>query len=422
MHIVVFEDDGVERLSPITLGRAAYTIQCGGECLADWLLAQDATVHGVVRPYLAEWQAAEHSEFSATAATVPEPNAGQPQQRLLVNARFVPCRSNFAVLRQLLSAGVPGRVMDRGSVAAILLPPGLPGWPVQLDIAALTKYLGSDVVQKLPRMEYQMQLLHDPSDLIRQHTACFSENLERRIEEGGYRPVRDGVYVAGDVDLAEMIDVETKEGPIVIEGGASIRPFACVRGPLYLGSCGRINEQAVIRPGVSIGHMSKVGGEVEASIIEPFSNKQHHGYLGHSYLGRWVNLGAGTCNSNLKNTYGSIRLEIGEQRIDTGLQFMGCVVGDFTKTAINTAIFTGKLIGCGSMVYGSVTTNVPSFVNYARSFGEVTEQGPEIVALTQKRVFLRRGFQQQPWQVRLLHRMYELASAGRQLADRPVSL
>jgi len=183
-----------------------------------------------------------------------------------------------------------------------------------------------------------------------------------------------------------------------------------------------VNEHALIKPGVSVGPMCKIGGEVEASVIDGFSNKQHLGYLGHSYLGRWVNLGAGTSNSNLKNTYGTVRMDLADRRVDTGLQFMGCVVGDFTKSAINTAIFTGKLVGCCSMLYGFVTTNVPSFVNFARSFGEVTDLSPEVMAQTQKRVFLRRGIEQQVWHVRLLHDMHQLVAAGRQLADRPVSL
>jgi glucose-1-phosphate thymidylyltransferase len=165
-----------------------------------------------------------------------------------------------------------------------------------------------------------------------------------------------------------------------------------------------------------------VGGEVEASVIEACSSKQHLGYLGHSYVGQWVNLGAGTSNSNLKNTYGSIRIEVGDRRVDTGLQFLGCIVGDMTRTAINTSIFTGKLIGTCSALYGFITTNVPSFVNYARSFGEITELSPAVMVELQKRVFLRRGIQQQDWHRQLLHDVYNRVALGRQLADRPVSL
>ena len=116
-----------------------------------------------------------------------------------------------------------------------------------------------------------------------------------------------------------------------------------------------------------------------ASIVEPYTNKQHHGFLGHSYLGSWINLGAGTCNSDLKNTYGTVNMEYHGRKVATGMQFIGCIMGDYAKTAINTGIFTGKTVGTCSMLYGFVTTNVPSFVNYARSFGQVTELPVEVM-------------------------------------------
>ena len=109
---------------------------------------------------------------------------------------------------------------------------------------------------------------------------------------------------------------------------------------------------------------------MEAAVVEPYSNKQHHGFLGHSYLGSWINLGAGTCNSDLKNTYGTVNMEYPGGKAATGMQFLGCVMGDYSKTAINTGIFTGKVIGVCSMMYGFVTSNVPSYVNYARLFGQ----------------------------------------------------
>jgi glucose-1-phosphate thymidylyltransferase len=277
-------------------------------------------------------------------------------------------------------------------------------------------------IASLPVLEHRLPLLNFPHDLINRHVESLGENLQQRIESGRFREIRDGVFLAGNARLHDWVHTDTTAGPIVAETGTVVQPFACLQGPLYLGAMSRVNEHAVLRPGVAVGTRCKVGGEIEASAIEDFSNKQHSGYLGHSYLGRWVNLGAGTSNSNLKNTYGTVRMELGERRIDTGMQFMGCVIGDFTRSAINTAIFTGKLIGGCSMLYGFVTTNVPSFVNYARSFGEITELAPAVMAQTQKRVFLRRGIEQQEWHVQLLKEMYEMAAAGRQLADRPVSL
>jgi len=158
---------------------------------------------------------------------------------------------------------------------------------------------------------------------------------------------------------------------------------------------------------------TKVGGEVEASTIESYSNKQHYGYLGHSYLGSWINLGAGTCNSDLKNTYGEVTVEHGGMKLGTRMQFLGAIVGDYTKTAINTSIFTGKTIGVGSMVYGFVTGDVPSFVNYAQQFSQVTAVPLEVMVTMQARVFARRNLPQRPCDIQLLCDIYEITKDDR---------
>jgi glucose-1-phosphate thymidylyltransferase len=414
MHIVVFEDHLVQQLEPVTLGRAAYSIQCGSTTLADWLATQDATIQGVVRPYLRDWQAAEYPRF----ATPPMPD----QLQLLVNARLVPCQATFGTLQKLTSAARPGLIFQGETLAAAVLPPGSPALRRADEPGGLAAYLRQASVASLPVLEHRLPLLNFPHELISRHVESISDNLQQLIRGGRYREVRDGVFVASNAELADWAHTDATQGPIVIEPGCVVRPFACLRGPLYLGAMSRVNEHALLKSAVSVGTMCKVGGEIEASVIEAFTNKQHTGYLGHSYLGRWVNLGAGTSNSNLKNTYGTVRMDVKGRQVDTGMQFMGCVVGDFTKSAINTGIFTGKLVGACSMIYGFVTTNVDSFVNYARSFGEITDVSPEIMAQTQKRVFLRRGIEQQAWHVRLIRDMYEIAAAGRQLADRPVSL
>ena len=206
---------------------------------------------------------------------------------------------------------------------------------------------------------------------------------------------------------------DTRKGPIVIDSGAKLGPFCYLRGPVYIGPSARVNEHTSLKDSVYLGHTSKTGGEVEASIIEPYSNKQHHGFLGHSYIGRWVNLGAGTSNSNLKNTYGTVNMTYGGQRVVTGMNFVGCFVGDYAKSAINTSIFTGKTIGAASMVYGFVTSNVPSFVNYARSFGQVTEAPVDVVVSMQARMFARRSVEQRPCDAELLRAMFERTRAER---------
>ena len=247
-------------------------------------------------------------------------------------------------------------------------------------------------------------------------------NLEDRLAGGGYEEIEKGVFAKAGLKLGKYVVFEPVDGPIVLEKNVSIGPHCYLNGPAHLGPGARVIEHSAIKDGVALGHTTKVGGEVECSIIEPYTNKQHHGFVGHSYLGSWVNLGAGTSNSDLKNTYGTVAMEYDGERVDTGMQFIGCIVGDYAKTAVNTSIFTGKTIGACTMVYGFVTTNVPSFVNYARSFGQVTEAPVDVMISTQRRMFRRRNVVQRPSDIDLLHAMYELTRHERQLATQPLSL
>ncbi len=133
-------------------------------------------------------------------------------------------------------------------------------------------------------------------------------------------------------------------------------------------------------------------------------------------MGSWINLGAGTCNSDLKNTYGSINMDYDGAKVATNMQFLGCIVGDYTKTAINTGIFTGKVVGVCAMLYGFITTNVPSFVNYARLFGQVADLPPEVMIATQGRMFARRNVPQRECDRQLIRDMYQLTATERDVA------
>jgi UDP-N-acetylglucosamine diphosphorylase/glucosamine-1-phosphate N-acetyltransferase len=130
--------------------------------------------------------------------------------------------------------------------------------------------------------------------------------------------------------------IDASEGPVYIGKDVKIYPNSVIEGPVYIGDKSEIKSCAVISENVSIGKVCKVGGEIEESIIMPYSNKQHSGFLGHSYLGSWVNLGADTNCSDLKNNYSTIKATIKNKQFDTGLQFLGLIMGDHSKSAINT--------------------------------------------------------------------------------------
>jgi UDP-N-acetylglucosamine diphosphorylase / glucose-1-phosphate thymidylyltransferase / UDP-N-acetylgalactosamine diphosphorylase / glucosamine-1-phosphate N-acetyltransferase / galactosamine-1-phosphate N-acetyltransferase len=262
--------------------------------------------------------------------------------------------------------------------------------------------------------EAELPLFDWPHQVVAWHMRLLNEHLEVRLRDGGWRQVRDGLFVGEGVSIGEHAVIDTSSGPILLDRNVKVGPFCYLSGPVYAGPGSRILEHAALKDGVSLGHTVKIGGEVEASVVEPYSNKQHHGFLGHSYLGSWINLGAGTCNSDLKNTYGLINVQYGDLRVQTGMQFMGCVMGDYTKTAINTGIFTGKVIGVCSMLYGFVTSNVPSFVNYARLFGQMAELPAEVMVASQQRVFARRNVEQRDVDRQLILDMHRLTARERE--------
>jgi len=432
MNIVLFEDDQVRQLHPATLARPAFAINCGGYRLIELVaeLGHAITVH--VREYLAAVVKEDFAQFFAGSGHP----ADNPESTLYVNSRLAPSVKSVEQLRSLLDSGRPGMVRTGSAVAAALVTREIAqgvlrssasvSGTVERGAAVLPRPSASPIETlsqlDLPRLEADLPLLEYPHDIIRHHIAIFGDNLAHRLAKGGYTQLSDGVFSAPGAVLGPYLTTDTSHGPIILESGAKVGPYCYLSGSALLGAGARINEHAAIKDGVVLGHTTKVGGEVEASIIEPYTNKQHHGFLGHSYLGSWINLGAGTCNSDLKNTYGPVNMEYAGRKVPTGMQFVGAVMGDYAKTAINTGIFTGKTIGVCSMVYGFVTTNVPSFVNYARLFGQVTEAPVEVLVAAQRRMFDRRGVTQRPSDVQLLHDMYDLTSHERQLAGESLSL
>ena len=204
---------------------------------------------------------------------------------------------------------------------------------------------------------------------------------------------------------------DTTDGPIVLDKQVSVEAYAVLRGPLYLGPGTTIKAGAVIGPSVTTGEQVKLGGEVAESVVESFTNKAHYGFIGHSYVGSWVNIGGGTSNSDLKNTYGSVRVKIGKKKIDTDMQFFGTIIGDYAKTAVNTAIYTGKLVGVGASCYGIISENVPSF-SHATPKG-LYEFKLEAALKMQQRMFERRNKEAAKEDKELLKSVFEKTKKDR---------
>ncbi len=425
MNLVVFEDLFTDQLHPINTGRPTYAISVASFRLLDWLRKLDGHLVGWLRPYLLPIQAADFPDVDRQLDR-------RQDWSLLINARIVPSPAAYRVIEKVCKRQAPCVMHGDDEVLLALLPTSYLSSLGNLDTAdvmAGTSF-GNEVLRRLiatvdppaQSLPKQLDTFRHPHELVQYQLKIVNESLQYRLDQGTYQQLLDGLFVGTNVQLPRDFVVNAKAGPVLIDDAASIGPYTYFAGPVYIGSRAKVIEHASIKDAVCLGHTTKVGGEVEASIVEPYTNKQHHGFLGHSYVGSWVNLGAGTCNSDLKNTYGEVKMEYSYGKVNTGSQFVGCIVGDYAKSAINTSIFTGKIIGTCSMVYGFVTTNVPSFVNYARHFGQVTEMAPAVMVATQARMFARRQVQQRPCDIELIHAMHERTRKERLLSEEPLSL
>ncbi|QQE13727.1 hypothetical protein JD969_09775 [Planctomycetota bacterium] len=222
--------------------------------------------------------------------------------------------------------------------------------------------------------------------------------------------------VASSAKLLPYTVVDATYGPVVIDEGAEINPLTVLQGPCYIGPNAVLVSHTSIRRNTVIGPWCKVGGEISGVIMQGYSNKVHDGFLGMAILGEWVNLGANTNVSNLKNTYGHVRIRLREELEveDSDRQFQGPIIGDYVRTGIGTRVNTGAVLGTGCMFAGSHFTP-----KYAKPFGFYTD-GPDGMIRseydwdkfvdTAKMMMARRNVTHSDAEMKLLREIFEKAN------------
>lgn len=399
MHVLVFEDERVERLGVLTTARPACDLTLGATTLHD-ALATFGTVERVLRPHLAKYLTALGGDRAAlwggSGDVPPEP----PESRhgavaLVVNARVIPSRENITRLRSLAETGRRVIVRHAGSIGAAVLHRTPSGDGSDDALLRNIRTAARPVMHLLdshglPEADLALDLLDESHHVIEAHERALNGSLAIKLDSGRFREVRRGLFLADGASVAD--EVVVRHGPVVVGAGAEIGPFVCLDGPLWIGPRTRVNPHAWLRAGTAIGADCRVGGEIEATAMEAFSNKAHDGFLGHSHVGSWVNLAAGTVTSNLKATYGTVRLhehrsDGSRSTTDTGRQFFGALVGDLVKTAINASIPCGARIGLAATVQGMVADVVPAFTNEILGGRSTAEQAATVL----ERMMARRG-------------------------------
>jgi UDP-N-acetylglucosamine diphosphorylase/glucosamine-1-phosphate N-acetyltransferase len=368
--LYVYDDDRARTFEPFALTRPAGSLVVGtSPSWLRWQAALQVEAAGLIAaPHLADFD--EKFAPHTASGTIPEGS-------VIANARFAPAAAALAT-----------RSIERG-VARAERQPKAQAWIGDGRVAAVRTTRPLDAAD-FARGELRLDDLRSSDsateeiagwwieevwDYVRLLPEQIADDIARvsqgPIDRAGLAYGSPGPHVAviGDhpVLIAEPqrigsatvagariephVVLDASTGPIMIAHGARVNAFTRLAGPTYVG------RDSVILGGdvaaSAIGPVCKIRGEVSNIVVLGYSNKSHDGFVGHSYLGRWVNVGAGTVTSNLKNTYSPVEFWTPRGERKTGLQFLGTFFGDHTKTGIGTPLTTGTVLGAGACVFGS---------------------------------------------------------------------
>ena len=341
--IYLYDDACARTFEPFALTRPAGEMRAGALLVRErWERALGARVAGhVSSPHLAQFE-----EPGAPAVLT---SGVLPRGSWLANARFAPA---------LAPLHSPDEVLAGDKLAAVRL-------ARDVEVAALhdgTANIGSYAYESGIRHEVTASAGWWMSE-VWDYVAHLVPMLEHDLPVLGAAMATDlpagaicvgthAVYIEADAEIEGGVCFDVTAGPVLVRAGAHIQAFTRLVGPLYIGAGCTVTTDRIASS--SIGDVCKVHGELSNSIFIGHANKGHDGFVGHSILGRWVNLGAGTITSNLKNTYGTVQLWTPDGVRETGLQFLGTLFGDHAKTGIGLHLTTGTVLGAGANVYGSV--------------------------------------------------------------------
>ncbi|MCS7015485.1 MAG: putative sugar nucleotidyl transferase [Gemmatales bacterium] len=385
MRLCIYEDQAVDQLEPIVLARPLVQVWLGASTLLGRFLKR-------FRP--ARWGLWVRPHLSALAQElfpdipINDLDWLQHDVTLLVNARWLPPTS-------LNLPDTPHVGICAGQVAYVHLAeekrPSLPSdWTNNAHL----------FLETLPCVATTGTMLTHPWDVIAHNELALLEDGKNWLASPGERCLPPGVHLVGDpenvyihpsVTLEAPVVLNAQDGPIILDQDVKVHAFSRIEGPCYVGAkC--VLYGARVRRGTTIGPGCRIGGEVEASIFQGWANKYHDGFIGHSWIGEWVNIAAGVQISDLRHDYKTVPVCSRGQRQDSGLTKLGAFIGDHTKLGLGVLVNTGSLFGvfCSILPGPSYAPSyIPSFSRSVR--GELRpERDVENCLETARRVMARR--------------------------------
>jgi len=355
MNYIIFEDSKSANLNPFSLNHASFEMRCGVysniERVFNVLSSQDK-LYLIVRPEIEEIVRERFPQLVINPKIIPSGiflNGSTIWNLDIINNlqidKSYSCNGSLIAINKSSSTNLDDFPSFLESSIQVTLDIDVIHinyiWDLIFSISTILNHDLSDLSKGSFVCVNQIDLLSSDNDIAGFHSSVVINN-------------RNNVFINNDVVINAGVILDASEGPIVIDKSSKIDIGALIKGPVYIGKNSIINPGAKLRGNISIGPVCKIGGELEDVIIQGYTNKQHDGYLGHSYLGEWINLGANTNNSDLKNNYSNIRMKISKNlEINTLRQFLGSCIGDYTRTGISTMLNSGTFIGIGANVFGS---------------------------------------------------------------------
>jgi UDP-N-acetylglucosamine diphosphorylase/glucosamine-1-phosphate N-acetyltransferase len=330
--------------------------------------------------------------------------------RLFLSARAVPGWGSGQVWQA--RRGGAGPVLVNGEVAGWFAPDGTPGPDARFFDAPPSMLDRTGAVELAGRMIGPVwELMSGNGDqLTTDIRSLFPEPPAVELPAGAHR-IGDHALVLGEgVRIEPGVVLDLSSGPIWLDDGVTVRAFTRLAGPAYVGRNSTVLGGPLEQ--VTIGQGCRIRGEFAESVCLDFVNKAHDGHIGHAYLGAWVNLGAETTNSDLKNNYGSVRLWTPEGERDTGEIKLGCFLGDHVKTGIGLLLNTGTVVGAGSNLYGAAMP--PKYVSpFSWGTGDdLTAYRADKFLDVARRAMARRKVQMADSYAEALRRAWNLARGG----------
>ncbi len=429
--VVLVEDEGWKKLRPLTWLRPAADLVVGAWTIRErWERATGDRPALLCREEIAALSTADGGRSTAGAGDS-RGGGSRDGPRLWIRDRFVPDPAWARDACGPRSAPIVWR-RNQAVIAVLRNDPAAPsGSPLVATSAG--SGAGSDPFwERLARGAAPAPsppvgaFIDDLPDLLREGSAFLDRDLESILAEvptaglgdgAGYAPERIRVGERCRIDRGAVLDA--RPGPIVIGEGTTIAPFTSIRGPfLCRPECVLLGGS--IGGGVCLGPGCRVRGEVESTTFLGNANKSHDGFIGHSYIAEWVNLGALTTTSDLKNNYGTVHLEIDGRRIETGQMKVGSFIGDHVKTRIGTLLNSGSVVGVGANLFGEVSLFPKWVPDFAWGTGtEGVEHAIDRCLKTAEIVMTRRGVPWTPAYAAAIRTAFHESREARQRTRRP---